>query len=52
MFLMLYISYEKEKSKKLNFLSYKNIVNKKLGSAGRRARLTAVDLIDLIMGIS
>ena len=29
MFLMLYINYEKEKSKKLKNLCYKNIVNKK-----------------------
>ena len=49
---MLYINYEKEESQKLKFLSYKDIVNKKLGSAGRRARLTAVNLIDLITGRS
>ena len=38
MFLMLYISYEKEERRKLKKpFSYKNIVNKKLGTAGRRA---------------
>ena len=49
---MLYINYEKEKRQTPKTFSYKDIVNKKLGSAGRRARLTAVNLIDLIMGRS